>query len=53
MRTNTRFLFELARELHMPVGEMQERMSHEELITWLALYRLEGIEREHAEKMKK
>jgi hypothetical protein len=36
----------------MPVGEMMQRMSQEELVTWHALYRLEAIEREHESKMR-
>lgn len=36
----------------MTVGEL-EQMSQDELLGWKALYRLEAIEREHAEKMRK
>jgi len=34
----------------MTVGEMEQRMSHEELLIWHALARLENIEHEHEAK---
>jgi hypothetical protein len=45
------FMCELALELHMPVGELSERMSaHELAVVWPAFFRYRQRERERQEE---
>lgn len=44
-------MFNLARELGMTVAELGERMSSRELTEWIALYKIEGSEREHSRQV--
>lgn len=44
-------MFILARELGMTVRELSRRLGSDEYAEWVALFEIEGKEREHAEKM--
>jgi len=48
-----RFMFSLARELKMTVGELSERMSSRELAEWIAYFKIEASEREQAQQRAK
>ena len=42
---DARFLFQLARELHYTVKDLQDHATEEELILWAALYSMESEDR--------
>lgn len=44
------FEFHLARELHMTVADLRERMSHRELVEWSAFLGMEDQHRQLAYK---